>query len=365
MELKLMAVGDGRTAELPFGCVVIRARRMAGAGVMEVFTPDTSAALRCGMQLTLAADGNDIFSGYIFSLESSRFGRILTAADSVRYPDTSAALRCGMQLTLAADGNDIFSGYIFSLESSRFGRILTAADSVRYLLCRDTKVYTNMTAAAIVRDICGERGLKLGSAEDYGIVLPNLVADRQTLLDIISAACSETEKLGGGKLTLLDDAGKLCLMREESLDTGLTLTGENLISSCTVSSDIGTDTYNRIQLVRKNRRTGQREFFVQEDAASIARWGVLQYSETLPQNTTDLEINQRLSGLLAQKNRELTRLQLTAAGALLCRAGFLMRVSLPEMGIDGRFRILESEHRFTAGGYTMKLTASEQSEGGN
>lgn len=317
MQLKLTAVGDGRTAELPFGCVVIRAKRMAGAGVMEVFTPDTSVPLRCGMQLTLAADGNDIFSGYIFTLESSRFGRTMTAADGIRY-----------------------------------------------LLCRDTKVYTNMSASAIVRDICGERGLTLGGAEDYGIVLPSLVADRQTLLDIISTACTESEKMGGGKLTFLDDAGQLRLMREESLDTGLTLTGENLISSCIVSADIGTDTYNRIQLVRKNRRTGQREFFVQEDAASIARWGVLQYSETLPQNTEDSEINQRLSGLLSQKNRELTRLQLTAAGALLCRAGFLIRVSMPEMGIDGKFRILESEHRFTTGGYTMKLVASEQSEGG-
>ncbi len=317
MQLKLTAVGDGRTAQLPFGSVVIRAKRMAGAGVMEVFTPDTTVSLRCGMQLTLSADGNDIFSGYIFTLESSRFGRRMVAADGIRY-----------------------------------------------LLCRDTKVYTNISASAIVRDICGERGLTLGGAEDYGIILPSFVADRQTLLDIISTACTESEKMGGGKLTFLDDAGQLRLMKEESLDTGLVLTGENLLSSCIVSADIGTDTYNRIQLVRKNRRSGQREFFVQEDAASIARWGVLQYSESVLQNTTDSEINQRLTALLAQKNRELVRLQLDAAGNLLCRAGFLIRVSLPEMNIDGKFRILESEHRFTTGGYTMKLVASEQSEGG-
>ena len=317
MQLILTAIGDGRTAQLPFGSAVIRTKRMAGAGVMEVFTPDTTVPLRCGMQLTLSADGNDIFSGYIFTLESSRFGRTLTAADGIRY-----------------------------------------------LLCRDTKVYANITAAGVVRDICGERGLTLAGAEDYGVTIPSLVADRQTLLDIISAACTESEKLGGGKLTFLDDAGELRLMREESLDTGLTLTGENLLSSCIASADIGSDTYNRIQLVRKNSRAGTREFFVKEDAASIARWGVLQYSETLPQNTTDSEINQRLSQLLSQKNRELTQLTMNAAGNLLCRAGFLVRVSLPEMGVDGKFRILESEHRFTTGGYTMKLVVSGQSEGG-
>ena len=89
-------------------------------------------------------------------------------------PDTTVPLRCGMQLTLSADGNDIFSGYIFTLESSRFGRTLTAADGIRYLLCRDTKVYANITAAGVVRDICGERGLTLAGAEDYGVTIQAL-----------------------------------------------------------------------------------------------------------------------------------------------------------------------------------------------
>ena len=68
MQLVLTAVGDGRTAELPFGSVVIRAKRMAGAGVMEVFTPDTTVPLRCGMQLTLARRWQpDFFRLYLYA----------------------------------------------------------------------------------------------------------------------------------------------------------------------------------------------------------------------------------------------------------------------------------------------------------
>lgn len=308
MEIELKVVGDGMTAVLPCGSVTLKWKRMASAGTMEVFTPDLSVALRCGMQIRLAVEGEDIFAGYIFTVERSHQGRIITACDGMRY-----------------------------------------------LLCRDTKVYTKVTAAAVVQDICGERGLALAGCEDNGKVIDSLIADRKTLLDIISQAIDQSVQLGGTKLTLFDDAGEMRLMREESLDTGLVLTGENLLSAYTGSVDIGADTYNRIQLVRKNRKTGSRQIFVKEDAESIAKWGVLQYTGNVLQNTPEGEIQERLSALLNEKNRAVSGFVLKAAGDIRCRAGFLIRVSLPEAEIDGQYRILTAEHRFRSGGYVMKL----------
>ena len=227
MNIKLIITGDGRTAELPCGSVTLKSKRLAAAGTMEVFTPDKTVPLRCGMEARLQVEGTGIFAGYLFTVGSEHGGRTLVAADSMRY-----------------------------------------------LLCKDTKAYLNMTVAEIVQDICGERGLSLGTVEDGGVRLEELTCDQQTLLDIISTAIDESEKLGGGKLTLFDDAGVLRLMREEELDTGLVLTGKNLLSGYTATEEIGEDTYNRVQLVRKNRKTGRREFFVKEDAGSIERWGV-------------------------------------------------------------------------------------------
>ena len=171
MDIKLIITGDGRTAELPCGSVTLKSKRLAAAGTMEVFTPDKSVPLRCGMEARLSVEGTDVFAGYLFTVGAERGGRTLIAADSMRY-----------------------------------------------LLCKDTKAYVNLSAAEIVRDICGERGLALGTAEDGGVKLEELTCDQQTLLDIISTAIDESEKMGGGRLTLFDDAGVLRLMREESFE---------------------------------------------------------------------------------------------------------------------------------------------------
>ena len=170
MDIRLIITGDGRTAELPCGSVTLKSKRLAAAGTMEVFTPDKSVPLRCGMEARLSVEGTDVFAGYLFTVGAERGGRTLIAADSMRY-----------------------------------------------LLCKDTKAYVNLSAAEIVRDICGERGLTLGTAEDGGVKLEELTCDQQTLLDIISTAIDESEKMGGGRLTLFDDAGVLRLMREETL----------------------------------------------------------------------------------------------------------------------------------------------------
>ena len=100
MDIKLIITGDGRTAELPCGSVTLKSKRLAAAGTMEVFTPDKSVPLRCGMEARLSVEGTDVFAGYLFTVGAERGGRTLIAADSMRY-----------------------------------------------LLCKDTKAYVNLSAA--------------------------------------------------------------------------------------------------------------------------------------------------------------------------------------------------------------------------
>ena len=58
MDIRLIITGDGRTAELPCGSVTLRSKRLAAAGTMEVFTPDKSVPLRCGMEARLSVEGD-------------------------------------------------------------------------------------------------------------------------------------------------------------------------------------------------------------------------------------------------------------------------------------------------------------------
>jgi len=129
--------------------------------------------------------------------------------------------------------------------------------------------------------------------------------------------------------------------------------GKTLVSSYRFTDDIGTDTYNRVRLIRKNRRSGRRDIFVKENPASIAKWGVLQYCAQVLQSTTDGEIAAMMNEILGQKNRAVHGIEAECTGDSRFRAGTLCQAELG--GFSGSCRILEADHRYTSGGHTMKL----------
>lgn len=270
-------------------------------------------------------------------------------------PDRSQKLEPGQRVQLSVAGREVFSGFLFAVEGTETGRTLIAYDQLRYLLYRDTKVFSGRTAGEIAREICAERGLLLEETPDGGYRLPSLIADNRPLLDIIRAAMEQTAAATGEKLCFYDDCGKLRMRREEEMALPLLIDGSGLISAYRFTVDIGSDTYNRVQIVRKNRRTGRREIFVREDRASIARWGTLQYCAQVAQNTSDGEIAALMDSLLSQKNRAVQGLWLQCAGDIRFRAGMTAGVSLPGEGFLGRCRILEAEHSLSDGGHQMKL----------
>lgn len=248
---------------------------------------------------------------------------------------------------------EVFDGFVFSAEQSGEGILVTACDRLRYLAFKDTKVFSGRTAGEIIGEICAERGLPTGEIADSGGRITSLIADNRPLLDIIRLALEQSRLLGGEPVSFFDDCGKLVLKKESDLMIPAVIDGDGLASAYRFTADIGTDTYNRIQLVRKNRRTGRRDIFVLEDKESIARWGVLQYCAQVLQNTTDGEIAAMAEKLLSQKNRTVAGIQADCAGDLRFRAGRCCEVKLG--GFSGRCRILEADHRISDGGHTMKL----------
>ncbi len=271
-------------------------------------------------------------------------------------PDLGVPLALGSRVRLSRGGEGVFAGYLFCLEENGDGRVLTAYDQLRYLLYRDTKVFSGKTAGEIVREICGERGLALGEAAgSYRI--PSLIADNRPLLDIIRTAIERTAAATGERLCFYDGCGTLQLKPESAMALPLKIDGGGLLCSYSLTADIGRDSYNRVQIVRKNRKSGRRDIFVREDRESIARWGTLQYCAQAAANATDGEIAARMEALLQQKNRALEALTLQCAGDLRFQAGRIAGVSLP--GREGRWRIEEAEHLLSDGAAEMKLKLTQ------
>lgn len=85
------------------------------------------------------------------------------------------------------DGTPVFYGFVF--EKSRKGSTddiiqITVYDQLYYLKNKDTYVYTNKTAADVIRMIAEDFQLNVGDLEDTGYTIGSRVEDNQTLFDI-------------------------------------------------------------------------------------------------------------------------------------------------------------------------------------
>ena len=113
----------------------------------------------------------------------------------------------------SVDGTPVFYGFVF--EKSRKGSTddviqITVYDQLYYLKNKDTYVYTNKTAADVIRMIAEDFQLNVGDLEDTGYTIGSRVEDNQTLFDIIQTALDETLKATSQMYVLYDDVGKLC-----------------------------------------------------------------------------------------------------------------------------------------------------------
>ena len=133
-------------------------------------------------------------------------------AEVVKTPGLS--FQEGDPCRFSVDGTPVFYGFVF--EKSRKGSTddviqITVYDQLYYLKNKDTYVYTNKTAADVIRMIAEDFQLNVGDLEDTGYTIGSRVDDNQTLFDIIQTALDETLKATSQMYVLYDDVGKLTL----------------------------------------------------------------------------------------------------------------------------------------------------------
>lgn len=164
----------------------------------------------------------------------------------------------------SVDGTPVFYGFVF--EKSRKGSTddiiqITVYDQLYYLKNKDTYVYTNKTAADVIRMIAEDFQLNVGDLEDTGYTIGSRVEDNQTLFDIIQTALDETLKATSQMYVLYDDVGKLTLKNIGSMKLGL-LIDEDTAGDFDYKSSITSQTYDKIKLSYWRKLMGMSAFAV-------------------------------------------------------------------------------------------------------
>ncbi|SCY93208.1 XkdQ/YqbQ family protein [Alkaliphilus peptidifermentans] len=272
------------------------------------------------------------------------------------YQDPAFQYNNGDVVKVKMGSANIFYGYIFTIDEGKDETVsVTCYDQIRYLMAKDTYVFNDVTASAVVRRIAEDFTLELGKIDDTAYRIPTMVEDGKVLLDIICKALTLTLINSNKNFFLFDDFGALSLRNSEDLLLDFYIGDDSLMIDYSNKTSIDTDTYNKIKLYKDNEATGRREIYMAQDSNNIDKWGILQLYQSVEENMNTAQINQQLDTLITLKNRESKTLKIKALGDIRVRAGAYIPIIIKEYGINQPFIIDECTHSFNGADHTMSL----------
>ncbi|KGO12761.1 phage-like element PBSX protein XkdQ [Clostridium botulinum] len=274
--------------------------------------------------------------------------------------DKQITINNGDVISFKVDGNPVFYGYTFENGGNKNPIIkVTAYDQLRYLLFNDTYVFKNKKASQILIQIAKDIGLRVGTIEDTGYVIPQLLEDDKKLLDIIYSSLEKTLMNNKRTYTLYDDFGYLNLKNINNMKQPVVISDDNNLGDYDWKNSIDSDTYNRVKIVRDNKDTKGRDVYIAQDSRNIAKWGRLQYYKKVDEKMNKAQIQEMVNAALKLKNRETKTLKLKdvistdIAADLKLRAGSGVYVDIKEKGIKQYYLIEEATHKFSKGQLVM------------
>lgn len=262
----------------------------------------------------------------------------------------------GNPVRLIVDDVNVFFGFVFIKKRDKEQIIsVTAYDQLRYFKNKETYVYKNKTAGALLKMICGDFNLKWGNVEDTKYTIESRIEDNATLFDTIYFAMEETLRCIKQMYVLYDDFGNLVLknLSEMKLDIVIDAdTGENFEYTTSIDSN----TYNKVKLIYENDETKKRETYIAMDSNHINQWGLLQYTETIDSKTNGKAKADALLELYNTKARNLSVKD--AFGDIRVRGGsmVIIKLNLGDVNVLNYMLVEKVKHTFTNGHHSMDLT---------
>ena len=274
------------------------------------------------------------------------------------YRDDVLQVEEGNPVKLIVDGQDVFSGFVFTITRNNDPMLnITAYDQIRYLKNKDTYIFKKHKASEIIAMIATDYGLRLGTIADTGFTIISRVEENTTLLDMIQNALDITTSNTKKLFILYDDNGKLTLTNSADMQVGLIVDADTS-ESFSYDTSIDTDVYNRVKLSYEDEKTGKRKIFTAQDSGNMSKWGTLQYYESISDKQN---AQNRANTLLALYNRKLKHLRINGVfGDLRVRAGcyVIVQLDLGDTVVHNFMMVERCVHHFSNREHRMDLELS-------
>lgn len=274
--------------------------------------------------------------------------------------DKSISINNGDVVSFKVDNNKVFYGYVFENGGGKDVEVtVTAFDQIRYLLFNESYFFTNKKASQIISQIANSIGLKVGTIEDTKYVIPSILESDKKLLDIIYSSLEKTLVNTKQTYTFYDDFGALCLKNINNMRERTVISDDSNLGDYDWKNSIESDTYNRVKIVRENKKDETKDAFIAQDSKNIAKWGRLQYYKKVDEKMNNAQIQEMVNNTLKLKNRECKTLKLKnilsidIKDDLKLRAGAGVYVDIKEKGIKQYYLIEDATHKFEKGNLVM------------
>lgn len=274
---------------------------------------------------------------------------------TVKIPNAGMSFSEGDPVCFYYDNKLVFMGYVFTKSRDREHHIkVTCYDQLRYFKNKFTYVFENKRADEIIRALCKDFNLSVGSLDNTKYVIPAIAEENSTVFDIILKVLEDTLTNTGNMFVLYDDAGKITLKDASTMFRNV-LIDEDTAENFDYSSSIDDETYTSVLLYYKDD-DGNMTIYSASNPNRIAQWGTLRYFEEVKVPTVGRNKADKLLELYCRKSRELTVKD--AFGSVNVRPGCLLPVKLDLGDIEtNNYMLVEKvTHKFKNDNYTMDLT---------
>ena len=253
---------------------------------------------------------------------------------------------------------ELIRGTIFKISSDKdeVDSILVYDLMIYLLKNNESYVFTNKKASEIIKIICNDFNIPIGSIADTSYVIPSLVCDGKTLYDIIMQALEITRKQTSVNHYLYAEKGKLYVVkRSENIRKWVIENGVNLIDYSYERSIESTFTKVKLSAEQNDNTL----IATSNNGDLQKKFGILQYFEKVSDNLTQAQLNDRAKELMKQKGVINKSFSLTALGIPDIISGTSIYVIEKRLKISKGYFVDEDTHTFKGKEHTMSLKLTE------
>lgn len=247
---------------------------------------------------------------------------------------------------------ELFRGLIMSTGQSDTKKMtFTAYDNAVYLANNDDSFsFKNKRASDIFTHCMTRIGATVGTVDDTGYVIPELIKPKTKIYDVLLDSLSTTYKNTGIRHYIFSDKGVISLKRRiENTIQWVIEPGANLITYSYTNSiqDIKT----RFRLLSKEGKV----IAERTNADLESKIGIFGAVDELPEKYNSAQIDELIDSMIKENGYPKKSLTVTALGLPDVISGKCVYISIPKLNIVRSFYVDEDKHVFKGNYHKMTV----------